>query len=98
MSRSEQCKLSDFGLSRELEEPDGMYLSQGGRVALKWAAPESLNHQRFTTASDVWSCGVLMWEVLSFGKEPYEALNMMATLSFTSQGGRLSKPEVISIG
>eukprot|EP00118_Oscarella_pearsei_P010123 m.60883 g.60883 ORF g.60883 m.60883 type:complete len:217 (+) comp34949_c0_seq12:1799-2449(+) len=94
VSRTEQCKLSDFGLSRELDTPESTYVSTGGRVALKWAAPEAFGDHRFTSASDVWSFGVLMWEVLSFGEAPFDNLSVQRTVMYLAQGNRLDKPEI----
>uniref|UniRef100_A0A3P8WRX9 receptor protein-tyrosine kinase n=1 Tax=Cynoglossus semilaevis TaxID=244447 RepID=A0A3P8WRX9_CYNSE len=54
------CKVSDFGLSR---------LMRG--VPVRWTAPEAFQHRKFSSASDVWSFGVLMWEVMSYGERPY---------------------------
>lgn len=46
-------------------------LSQGGKIPIRWTAPEAIAHRIFTSASDVWSFGIVMWEVLSFGDKPY---------------------------
>lgn len=65
------CKVSDFGLTRLLDDFDGTYETQGGKIPIRWTAPEAIAHRIFTTASDVWSFGIVMWEVLSFGDKPY---------------------------
>ncbi|KAJ4937272.1 hypothetical protein JOQ06_001851, partial [Pogonophryne albipinna] len=79
------CKVSDFGLSRVLEddpeaayttrEAPGTYLSPGGKIPIRWTAPEGISYRKFTTASDVWSYGVVMWEVVSYGERPYWDMN-----------------------
>lgn len=46
-------------------------LSQGGKIPIRWTAPEAIAHRIFTSTSDVWSFGIVMWEVLSFGDKPY---------------------------
>lgn len=46
-------------------------LLQGGKIPIRWTAPEAIAHRIFTSASDVWSFGIVMWEVLSFGDKPY---------------------------
>ncbi len=45
--------------------------SQGGKIPIRWTAPEAIAYRKFSSASDVWSYGVLMWEVMSFGERPY---------------------------
>ena len=66
------CKIADFGLSRDVYESD--YYGLGGKSVLlpvRWMPPESLLYGRFTVKSDVWSYGVLMWEVFTFATQPY---------------------------
>ncbi|XP_061671174.1 tyrosine-protein kinase Fes/Fps isoform X2 [Syngnathoides biaculeatus] len=68
-------KISDFGMSRQQE--DGVYSAEGGlrQIPIKWTAPEALNYGRYTTESDVWSFGVLLWEVFSMGMIPYTSMS-----------------------
>jgi serine/threonine protein kinase len=71
------CKVADFGLSREIEQNlmnggvEGVYTTKGGKIPVRWTALEACLYSKFTCASDVWSFGVLMWEVLSLGERPY---------------------------
>uniref|UniRef100_H3CG88 receptor protein-tyrosine kinase n=1 Tax=Tetraodon nigroviridis TaxID=99883 RepID=H3CG88_TETNG len=68
------CKVSDFGLSRFLTESssDPTYTSSlGGKIPIRWTAPEAIAYRKFTSASDVWSYGIVMWEVMSYGERPY---------------------------
>ncbi|KAF3856949.1 hypothetical protein F7725_017672 [Dissostichus mawsoni] len=68
------CKVSDFGLSRFLEDDnsDPTYTSAlGGKIPIRWTAPEAIQYRKFTNASDVWSYGIVMWEVMSYGERPY---------------------------
>lgn len=44
---------------------------QGGKIPIRWTAPEAIAHRKFTSASDVWSFGIVMWEVMSYGERPY---------------------------
>ncbi|OWK53286.1 Ephrin type-A receptor 2 [Lonchura striata] len=59
------CKVSDFGLSRVLEDdPEATYTTSGGKIPIRWTAPEAISYRKFTSASDVWSYGIVMWEVM----------------------------------
>nr|XP_040564641.1 LOW QUALITY PROTEIN: tyrosine-protein kinase Shark-like [Lepeophtheirus salmonis] len=89
-----QAKISDFGLSRSfMEDKDYYKASEGGRWPLKWYAPECVNYGTFSSASDVWSYGILLWEIYSFGSTPYENMNGSQTIQFVENGKRLSCPE-----
>ncbi|XP_040283052.1 protein-tyrosine kinase 2-beta isoform X2 [Bufo bufo] len=91
---SHECvKLGDFGLSRYLEEEE-YYKASVTRLPIKWMAPESINFRRFTSASDVWMFGVCMWEILSYGKQPFFWLENKDVISVIEKGDRLPKPEV----
>jgi len=50
-------------------------LSQGGKIPIRWTAPEAISYRKFTSASDVWSYGIVMWEVMSYGERPYWELS-----------------------
>lgn len=65
------AKVSDFGLSHTDDSGTGYELKESQRLPLKWLAPECFLTKKWTTASDVWSFGVLMWEVFENGKEPW---------------------------
>ncbi|KAM4746850.1 tyrosine-protein kinase Fes/Fps [Rhinophrynus dorsalis] len=86
-------KISDFGMSRE--EEGGVYASTGGmkQVPVKWTAPEALNYGRYSSESDVWSFGILLWEAFSLGSVPYTAMNNQQTRESIEQGNRLPAPE-----
>ncbi|KAK1884199.1 Ephrin type-A receptor 5, partial [Dissostichus eleginoides] len=65
-------KVSDFGLSRVLEDDaEAAYTTRGGKIPIRWTAPEAIAYRKFTSASDVWSYGIVMWEVMSYGERPY---------------------------
>uniref|UniRef100_A0AAX7SU56 Tyrosine-protein kinase n=1 Tax=Astatotilapia calliptera TaxID=8154 RepID=A0AAX7SU56_ASTCA len=72
-------KISDFGMSRQ--EDDGVYSAEGGlrQIPVKWTAPEALNYGRYTTESDVWSFGILLWETFSMGMTPYTSMTNQQT-------------------
>ncbi|XP_078539396.1 tyrosine-protein kinase Fes/Fps [Lissotriton helveticus] len=86
-------KISDFGMSRE--EEDGVYSSTGGmkQIPVKWTAPEALNYGRYTSESDVWSFGILLWETFSLGAVPYATMSNQQTRESLEQGYRLPSPD-----
>ncbi|KAL9837655.1 tyrosine-protein kinase Fes/Fps isoform 2-T2 [Geothlypis trichas] len=86
-------KISDFGMSRE--EEDGIYASTGGmkQIPVKWTAPEALNYGRYSSESDVWSFGILLWEAFSLGAVPYANLSNQQTREAVEHGLRLDPPE-----
>ncbi|XP_041275015.1 tyrosine-protein kinase Fes/Fps isoform X4 [Onychostruthus taczanowskii] len=86
-------KISDFGMSRE--EEDGIYASTGGmkQIPVKWTAPEALNYGRYSSESDVWSFGILLWEAFSLGAIPYANLSNQQTREAVEHGMRLDPPE-----
>ena len=65
------CKIADFGMSRFANEDGEVIEARHGRNALpiRWMAPESLIYSLFTTKTDVWSFGILMWEIVTLGKQ-----------------------------
>lgn len=65
------CKVADFGLSRILDNNSLEYTTQGGKIPIRWTAPEAFSFRKYSSASDVWSFGVLAYEVLSYGDRPY---------------------------
>ncbi|NWU71173.1 FAK2 kinase, partial [Pterocles burchelli] len=91
---SPECvKLGDFGLSRYIEDED-YYKASVTRLPIKWMSPESINFRRFTTASDVWMFAVCMWEILSYGKQPFFWLENKDVIGVLERGDRLPKPDL----
>uniref|UniRef100_A0A8C6NHK4 non-specific protein-tyrosine kinase n=1 Tax=Nothobranchius furzeri TaxID=105023 RepID=A0A8C6NHK4_NOTFU len=86
-------KISDFGMSRERD--DGVYSAEGGlkQIPVKWTAPEALYYGRYTTQSDVWSFGVLLWETFSMGMTPYTSMNNQQTRDEVEKGYRMPAPQ-----
>ncbi|XP_043279081.1 proto-oncogene tyrosine-protein kinase ROS isoform X3 [Venturia canescens] len=85
-------KIGDFGLARDIYKND-YYRKEGeGLLPVRWMAPESLVDGVFTSQSDVWAFGVLMWEITSLGQQPYPARTNLEVLHHVRAGGRLSKP------
>jgi len=87
-------KIADFGLSTVLDTKT-YYTSQAKekQLPVKWSAPEVLNYQKFSFQSDVWSFGVVIWEIFSYGKTPYPAFNNIETMEEVGKGYRMSMPE-----
>ncbi|XP_075869406.1 ephrin type-A receptor 8 isoform X3 [Nelusetta ayraudi] len=93
------CKVSDFGLSRVLEDdPDAAYTTsvsfhiEGGKIPIRWTAPEAITYRKFSSSSDVWSYGVVMWEVMSYGERPYWNLTNRDVIKSVEEGYRLPAP------
>uniref|UniRef100_A0A8C2L6F2 receptor protein-tyrosine kinase n=1 Tax=Cyprinus carpio TaxID=7962 RepID=A0A8C2L6F2_CYPCA len=88
-----ECKVSDFGLSRVLEDyPEGTYTTTGGKIPIRWTAPEAIAYRKFTSASDVWSFGIVMWEVMSYGERPYWDMSNHEVMKSINEGFRLPAP------
>uniref|UniRef100_A0AAR2LBV9 receptor protein-tyrosine kinase n=1 Tax=Pygocentrus nattereri TaxID=42514 RepID=A0AAR2LBV9_PYGNA len=89
------CKVSDFGLSRFLEDDtsDPTYTSAlGGKIPIRWTAPEAIQYRKFTSSSDVWSYGIVMWEVMSYGERPYWDMSNQDVINAIEQDYRLPPP------
>ena len=67
-------QIADFGMSRALQDTD-YYVSRGGKIPVKWTAPEALHYKKYSTASDVWSFGVVLYEIWTLGIKPFHNIN-----------------------
>ncbi|KAM9240253.1 proto-oncogene tyrosine-protein kinase ROS [Leptosomus discolor] len=91
-SSSRVVKIGDFGLARDIYKSD-YYRKRGeGLLPVRWMAPESLIDGVFTNRSDVWAFGVLMWEILTLGQQPYPGFSNTEVLHYVRSGGRLESP------
>ncbi|XP_029823368.1 tyrosine-protein kinase Fer isoform X3 [Ixodes scapularis] len=91
VGRNNTVKISDFGMSREEEEyivSDGMK-----QIPIKWTAPEALNFGKYTSVCDVWSYGILAWEIFSLGASPYCGMSNSRARELIDTGYRLPSPE-----
>ncbi|XP_026869889.1 ephrin type-A receptor 7 isoform X3 [Electrophorus electricus] len=87
------CKVSDFGLSRVIEDdPEAVYTTTGGKIPVRWTATEAIQYRKFTSASDVWSYGIVMWEVMSYGERPYWDMSNQDVIKAIEEGYRLPAP------
>ena len=94
VDQDEICKVGDFGLLRELPKDVEIYVAKT-KVAfpIRWMAPESLMRKEFSPASDVWSFGVVMWEMFNPRLKPYKGMNNIEVAVNVNQGKRLDIPE-----
>ncbi|XP_066299172.1 uncharacterized protein [Branchiostoma lanceolatum] len=86
------AKVSDFGLSRDIYESEEYVKTAKSKLPLRWMAYESLFYSVYTTQSDVWSFGVLLWEIMTMGHLPYEGMKGKQMMDIIKDGGRLEKP------
>ncbi|GMR51884.1 hypothetical protein PMAYCL1PPCAC_22079, partial [Pristionchus mayeri] len=71
VDHDETCKIGDFGLTRSVGKEEDNYHSRGGKLPLKWMSPEAIEKYNFSFASDIWSFGVLLFEIVTLGGTPY---------------------------
>lgn len=95
LSSADKVKIGDFGLMRALPSSENCYvMTEHKKVPFPWCAPESLKARQFSHASDVWMFGVTLWEMLTFGEEPWVGLNGSEILKkIAKEGERLHEPE-----
>ncbi|XP_026674758.1 tyrosine-protein kinase transmembrane receptor Ror-like [Ceratina calcarata] len=86
-------KIADFGMSRDVYTCDYYKIGGSRLLPVRWMSPESVMYGRFTLESDVWSFGVVLWEVYSFGKQPYYGHNNEEVVKLIFQGIMLIPPE-----
>ncbi|XP_045616171.1 tyrosine kinase receptor Cad96Ca [Procambarus clarkii] len=87
------CKVADFGFARDVANNRVYERKSDGRLPIRWMAPESLFDNIFTTKSDVWSFGVLLWEIVTLGSTPYPGLGAVEVMRKVKDGYRLEKPD-----
>ncbi|KAJ0002299.1 hypothetical protein NQD34_002095 [Periophthalmus magnuspinnatus] len=93
VDKSLVCKVSDFGMSRVLEDDsEAAYTATGGKIPIRWTAPEAIAYGKFSSASDVWSFGIVMWEVMSYGERPYWEMSNQDVILSIEEGYRLPAP------
>merc|ERR1712135_230287 len=87
-------KISDFGLTRDIYSNEYYKVTGTERLLpVRWMAPESITHGKFTNETDVWSYGVVLWEIFTFGKVPYYLRTNKEVMEAVSLGHHLNPPE-----
>uniref|UniRef100_UPI0037E86494 tyrosine-protein kinase FRK n=1 Tax=Semicossyphus pulcher TaxID=241346 RepID=UPI0037E86494 len=88
------CKVADFGLARVfMKENENVYeAKEGSKFPVKWTAPEAIHDNKFTIKSDVWSFGILLHEILTFGQMPYLTMTNYQVVQKVTQGYRMQCP------
>ncbi|XP_051835351.1 tyrosine-protein kinase HCK isoform X1 [Antechinus flavipes] len=86
------CKIADFGLARLIE--DNLYNArEGAKFPIKWTAPEAINFGSFTIKSDVWSFGILLMEIVTYGRIPYPGMSNPEVIRSLDRGYRMPRTE-----
>ncbi|KAI4892904.1 hypothetical protein NFI96_021483 [Prochilodus magdalenae] len=90
-------QISDFGVADLLYPDDKKYVYSEHKTPIKWMALESILFRRYTHQSDVWSYGVTVWEMMSYGAEPYATMHPLDVPSLLEKGERLAQPQICTI-
>uniref|UniRef100_A0A4W4DWG1 Tyrosine-protein kinase n=2 Tax=Electrophorus TaxID=8004 RepID=A0A4W4DWG1_ELEEL len=91
VSKSLLCKIADFGLARVIEDNE-YSAKEGAKFPIKWTAPEAINYGSFTIKSDMWSFGILLSELITYGKIPYTGLSNAEVMARLQRGYRMPRP------
>ncbi|XP_059836635.1 tyrosine-protein kinase Srms-like isoform X2 [Hypanus sabinus] len=86
------CKVADFGLMRLIRD-DVYNIRAETKLPIKWTAPEAANYQRYSVKSDVWAFGVLLYEIVTYGSDPYERMTNQETVEKVNEGYRMPCPK-----
>lgn len=97
LQRKTHALISDFGLAKFLDVDQSEYQSGGGRLPIKWLAPECFRKRKFTHKSDVWAFGVTIWELVTFGERPYKRIETLEVPRAIEEGARLEKPSHVTV-
>ncbi|XP_057328877.1 tyrosine kinase receptor Cad96Ca [Microplitis mediator] len=87
------CKIADFGFARDIAVNKIYERKSEGRLPIRWMAPESLYDNMFSVKSDIWSFGVLIWEIVTLGSTPYPGMGAAEVMRKIKEGYRLERPE-----
>ncbi|CAH3040154.1 unnamed protein product [Pocillopora meandrina] len=93
VGQKETCKVTDFGMARDVQKENIYERKTKGRLPVKWTAYEALLYGKYTTKSDVWSYGVLLYEIFTIGGSPYPRMDGRKIANLLQDGYRMPKPQ-----
>lgn len=93
VSRNLQVKIADFGLSQDIYTTDYFKMGDAELLPIRWMPPEAILYSKFTTQSDIWSFGVVLWEIFSFGIQPYFSMTNEEVVHHVRGGSVMNCPE-----
>ncbi|XP_059539207.1 receptor tyrosine-protein kinase erbB-3 isoform X3 [Myotis daubentonii] len=97
LKSTSQVQVADFGVADLLPPDDKQLLHSEAKTPIKWMALESIHFGKYTHQSDVWSYGVTVWELMTFGAEPYAGLRLAEVPDLLEKGERLAQPQICTI-
>ncbi|XP_013391740.1 tyrosine-protein kinase receptor Tie-1 [Lingula anatina] len=92
VAEDKTCKISDFGFAKDVIESHQYERKTQGRLPVRWMSPEALYDNIFTTQSDVWAYGVLLWEIVTLGSTPYPGMSAKQVMEAITEGYRMPQP------
>ncbi|PFX24021.1 Proto-oncogene tyrosine-protein kinase receptor Ret [Stylophora pistillata] len=93
VGQKETCKVTDFGMARDVQQENIYERKTKGRLPVKWTAYEALLYGKYTTKSDVWSYGVVLYEIFTIGGSPYPRMDGRKLANLLQEGYRMPKPQ-----
>uniref|UniRef100_A0A8C8SKU6 Receptor protein-tyrosine kinase n=1 Tax=Pelusios castaneus TaxID=367368 RepID=A0A8C8SKU6_9SAUR len=97
MKSPSQVQVADFGIADLLYPDDKKYFYNEVKTPIKWMALETIHFGKYTHQSDVWSYGVTLWEMMTFGAEPYAGIQLAEVPDLLEKGERLTQPQICTI-
>lgn len=85
-------KIADFGMARSVEDSEYYRKTTEGKIPIKWMSPEAVHHRIYSSQSDVWSYGILLWEIMTMGESPFKDVPIDIFMEHLKRGGHPSQP------